>query len=89
MSCVREIGHATVITHGKDSEVFTITPGLFIPFSTEWDVFAPEFREGLTKYLANWFNPDGSQKRFTYYRRNPDNAEVWDHVEDIDELKEK
>lgn len=89
MGRLREIGHATVITHGQDSEVFTITPGLFIPYSAQWDAAAPHFKEGLKKYLADWFNPDGTPKRLTWALRNPDNAEVWHREENTGGSGEK
>lgn len=60
MSHIREFGTATIITHGKNPEVFTVRGGMYIPIGVKMDVMAPQFREGLNQYLDKWFKPDGS-----------------------------
>lgn len=59
MDRIRDISNATVITHGENSEVFTIDRGIFIPIDMGLDFEVPEMRAGLLEYLSEWYTPGG------------------------------
>lgn len=59
---LRDIYHATVITHGENPEVFTLERGLYIPIGIDMDVLAPEIRERIMKILDGLFTAEGYPK---------------------------